>query len=138
MTEQQALAIISDLLNNSEAIGGQFAYAVAILAAIMTFIKRWGKLGFLFNKLPKSTRSLIPLILGGCIGACQAFMPYIGIGNLILGIVQGALVVGGSQMVLYQQVKHTPIETGLNKILDPLFKDGKFPLTNLIGLFKKS
>ena len=40
-------------------------------------------------------------------------------------------------MMLYQQVKHTPVEGMLNKVLDVAFKNGKFPLTNLIKLFKK-
>lgn len=137
MTDQQALAIIIELFNGSNSFSSQFAYAIAILSTLMTLIKRWSRLQVLFNKLPKGAKSLIPLILGGCVGACQAFMPYIGIGNLIFGIIQGAIVIGGAQIVLYQQVKHTPIESILNKVLDPLFKNGNFPITNLFKLFKK-
>lgn len=137
MNDVQALELIVNLFNSVGSYGSQLALAIAILSGIMTLIKRWTRLDTIFNKLPKSYKSFVPLVIGGLIGLCQGFMPFIGLGALTIAILNGVFMVGGGQTVLYQQTKHTPVEKLTNAILNPLFKDGKFPLANILRLIKK-
>ena len=116
MTDEQAINLIFGLITGTYA--GQMALMYAILSTLMTLIKRWDKLDFLFNNLPKPAKSYVPMVLGGLIGLCQGLIIYTTPQLLGLYILNGLLVLGGGQIFLYQLAKHTPLEKVYVAIID--------------------
>jgi hypothetical protein len=95
-----------------------FGSGIIILSLLMTLL-RWGRLNNLFYKIPKRYRSFIPIVLGAVIGLFKVF---VGKDPVTLQLVlnqlfNGALIIGGGQQVLYQNVKGTLLGNLISSVL---------------------
>ncbi len=121
VTDQQALQMIWDLFATWKSTGFTTTFGIALLSMLMTFMK-WEKFGNLFDKVEekfgKSVKSFVPIVLGAGIGLLTA-MGTDGVTPILMlkGLIEGALIIGGFQQVLYQQLKGTKLGDWLAKIV---------------------
>ena len=118
LTDTEALGVISGMFDDASSAGSKVGIGIVILSGLMTLLK-WDRLGKLFEIIPKQYRSFIPVVLGALIGLLQG-IAYgdAGFGVLLLAFIKGALLIGGLQQVLYQQLKGT----GFGDLLGTLTK----------------